>query len=345
VLAPREYSQRLGVLTHAQLQAALDRFDLGELIDAEPVSGGLFGQNVFITSTRGRWVLRGAPHYDGQFQKERFFSRLVQEKTDPEAPWPFFIERSDDVYGWHYAVMPRLPGENPGNPETQQTLTKGGRITLAHAVGEYLGRIQSKTWEHCATYGYAADQLAPLDVPYADWFAQQAHDWLHRCRTRSWFLDAPVDPATLKATTEKDIAWVEEIIEQARAALAVPFAPVLVHTDYKENNTAAERTAEGWRFTGVFDLGEAYIGDGEYDLARSACSYQTFGPDVLAAFVNAYRGGQRPREGFAERMRAYILHDRLIIWEYGQRNGLWFREGLTLREWAEPFVETPMPAV
>jgi hypothetical protein len=30
-----------------------------------------------------------------------------------------------------------------------------------------------------------------------------------------------------------------------------------------------------------------------------------------------------------------MLLDRLIIWEYGQRNGLWFRPGMTLREWAE----------
>ena len=49
----REYSQRLGVLTAEQLQAALDRFDLGGLIDARPAPGGLFGQNVLLTSTKG----------------------------------------------------------------------------------------------------------------------------------------------------------------------------------------------------------------------------------------------------------------------------------------------------
>lgn len=39
-LRSREYSKRLGVLTRAQLQAALSRFDLGELLDAEPAQGG-----------------------------------------------------------------------------------------------------------------------------------------------------------------------------------------------------------------------------------------------------------------------------------------------------------------
>ncbi len=40
----REYSKRLGILTGEQLQAALDRYDLGALGSAEPAQGGLFGQ-------------------------------------------------------------------------------------------------------------------------------------------------------------------------------------------------------------------------------------------------------------------------------------------------------------
>jgi aminoglycoside phosphotransferase (APT) family kinase protein len=339
VLAPREYSKRLGVLTHAQLQDALDRFDLGALIDAQPVSGGLFGQNVFLTTTHGQWVLRGAPHYDGQFQKERFFSRLIHEETDADAPWPFFVERSAAIFGWHYALMPRLPGECPGSGDVQSTLTHDGRVELARDLGAYLARIESKSWDCCATYDHVTDALVPLDVPYAAWITQQVRDWLHRCRSRSWFLDAPIDPSTSKATTDADISWIEEIIEQAQDALAVPFAPVIVHTDYKENNTSAERTPDGWRFTGVFDLGECYIGDGEYDLARTACTYATQGGDVLAAFVKAQAAGSPRRPGFRERMKLYILLDRLIIWEYGQRNGIWFPEGLTLRKWAEPSVE------
>ncbi|MBI2759933.1 MAG: hypothetical protein HYX51_00705, partial [Chloroflexi bacterium] len=47
---PRQYSERLGVLTPEQLQAALDRFNLGRLLDARPATGGLFGQNVLLTS-------------------------------------------------------------------------------------------------------------------------------------------------------------------------------------------------------------------------------------------------------------------------------------------------------
>ena len=53
-----EYSKRLGQLTDDQLQAALKRFGLGELLKAEPVLTGLFGRNLFLTRTTGAFVLR-----------------------------------------------------------------------------------------------------------------------------------------------------------------------------------------------------------------------------------------------------------------------------------------------
>ena len=101
----REYSKLLGVLTSEQLQAALTRFDLGTLTDAQPAPGGLFGQNVLLTSSSGGWVLRGHP-YAGQLEKEQYFSRVIHERTSANAPWPFMIEESPQLFGWSYAMMP-----------------------------------------------------------------------------------------------------------------------------------------------------------------------------------------------------------------------------------------------
>ena len=56
-----QYSHRLGELSTGQFQAALDRFDLGQFIRAEPISAGNFGQNVYLTSATGEYILRGAP--------------------------------------------------------------------------------------------------------------------------------------------------------------------------------------------------------------------------------------------------------------------------------------------
>lgn len=92
-MAAREYSKRLGVISDEQLQAALDRVGLGRLLSAEPATGGLFGQNIMLTTSEGEFVFRGAPHWDAegnddwQFQKERLFSELVHERgTGPPVP-------------------------------------------------------------------------------------------------------------------------------------------------------------------------------------------------------------------------------------------------------------------
>jgi len=323
----REYSQRLGVLTGDQFQAALARFGLGELLAASPAPGGLFGQNVFLTSSLGEYVLRGAPHYDGQFEKERYFCRAIHERSQARAPWPFLIEKSPEIFGWSYAVMPLLPGVHLSDREVQRSLTPEDRVGLARAMGAYLAIIQQATWDAPGEYAHDRDDLVPLSTTYAEWFVARTNAWLAACRAASG------------ATADADVAWVESVVASAREALAVPFVPVLVHTDYAEGNVVAERDGDGWTIGGVFDLGEAYAGDGEYDLARLACWYGRMGDDPLRAFCGAYAATRPPRAGFAERLALYIVTDRLILWEYGQRNRVWFTPGMAFRAWAERFVE------
>ena len=52
----RMYSQHLGAISDEHFQAALDRFELGRFIQAEPIPFGNFGQNVFVSSTGGEYV-------------------------------------------------------------------------------------------------------------------------------------------------------------------------------------------------------------------------------------------------------------------------------------------------
>ncbi len=325
----REYSKRLGVLTGGQLQAALSRFGLGKLLVARPAPGGLFGQNVFLTTTSGDYVLRGRPHYDGQFEKERFFCQAIHDRTQAHAPWPFLIERSTDIFGWVFALMPLLPGLPLSDPEVDRSLTTEDRLSIACAMGEYLATIRQATWEKPGEYDDATRDLVPLCEKYSDWFVGRTRRWLGRCQKAS------------DATTEADALWVESVIKEADVALNVPFQPVLVHTDYQEGNVVAERVDARWRICGVFDLGEAYAGDGEYDLARLMCYYSSREPQLLPAFCGAYARARPPRHGFPERLSLYILTDRLIIWEYGQRNQVWFTDldpKTSFRAWAEPFV-------
>lgn len=106
----KTYSQRLGVITDEQFQAALDQFHLGRFIRAEAIPSGLWGQNVFVSSTEGEYVLRGQPHFAWQFPTEQFYARYLYERTSVPVPWLYLLDVGTDIFGWNFVLMPRMPG-------------------------------------------------------------------------------------------------------------------------------------------------------------------------------------------------------------------------------------------
>ncbi|HET6471301.1 MAG TPA: phosphotransferase, partial [Pseudomonadales bacterium] len=117
------YSERLGAIRDEQFAAALALFDLGTFVAAASTTAGLFGQNVFVTSTAGEFVFRGAPHWvrdlgerdhrpedRWQFAKETFFVEQLHAHTAVPVPWPFHHDPASDIFGWPYVLMPRMPG-------------------------------------------------------------------------------------------------------------------------------------------------------------------------------------------------------------------------------------------
>jgi Ser/Thr protein kinase RdoA (MazF antagonist) len=225
-----------------------------------------------------------------------------------------------------YAVLPRLPGLDVGDPAVRDGLSATERLALARAMGDALARVHALTWPHYGEYDAATDTIAPIETSFADWTAARVRDWLARCRGAS------------NATTDADASWVEDVIASARDALALePDAPTFAYRDYKENNVVAQREGGGWRVTGVFDLGEGYFGDGEADFSRSVATYLREDAALARVFLDGYRARRPLRPGHEERFPLYMLLDRLIIWEYGQRNKVWFPPGLAFRAWAEPY--------
>src|ERR671919_748082 len=113
-MAAREYSLRLGAIDDDQFRLALQRLGLGE------------------------FVLRGAPHYDWQLPSERFFARLLHERTRAPVPWPYILDPDDDIFGWSYALMPRMPGLKHSDIAADEALTNDERLGMARAMGENL---------------------------------------------------------------------------------------------------------------------------------------------------------------------------------------------------------------
>jgi len=139
----KTYSQRLGVITDEQFQAALNRFNLGQFVRAEAIPSGMWGQNVFVSSSEGEYVLRGQPHFEWQFPTEQFYIRFLHERTSVPVPWPYLLDTTTDIFGWSFVLMPRMPGLQIADPQVQEQLQPAERLGIARALGETLPRLHA----------------------------------------------------------------------------------------------------------------------------------------------------------------------------------------------------------
>jgi aminoglycoside phosphotransferase (APT) family kinase protein len=314
------------MLSTQQLQTALDRFQLGKLIAAEPVELGNFRQNVFLTSTAGAFVLRGAPLDALQFPTERWFMQRLHEQTQAPVPWPYLLDLGTDLFGWSYVIMPRLPGLPLADARVRERLTEQERRGIAGALGATLAEVHRLTWPAVGNYDLQSDTIRPMEGDYADRVLARLHGALAACVRAT------------PRTTLADAAWVEEVIARGQFSLRAPFQPCCVHGDYQESNVVVEVKGDRWRVSGVFDMYPGFT-DPETDLARPFAGYlDGRDPTLAREFLRAY-SDQRPlRAGFAERFPLYMLQERMAMWEWAHREQkIWWDEWLTLRQWSEPF--------
>jgi aminoglycoside phosphotransferase (APT) family kinase protein len=301
---------------------------LGTLTHAEQISFGLFGQNLFLESTRGEYVLRGCPHYPWQFPTEKFFADLLHEQTQVPVPYPYLFEPSTEIFGWSFCIMPRMAGVQLANEAQTKEIPIADRRDIARALARTLVEAQTLTWGYAGKFDVERGTVSPMPQDYRGWVTDQIHE--HLARAQGYNNNTPAS----------DIAWAENIIANAQAALASPFQPCIVFEDFKEANVVVERTADGWRVSGLFDLMTTHFGDGEADLARQVGTYLRDNPELADEFVDEYLQHKQIESGFAERQKFYMLYDSVIIWAFwqGYAGGLPEDKTLTLEQWAGPFV-------
>ena len=323
------YSRHLGAIGPDQFQAALTRFGLGTLLRTEPIRGGITGQNCFVTSTADAYVLRGRPLWPGQFEEERFLAGQISRHTQVTAPWPYLVDAATDIFGWSYALMPRLPGTPLPWPESWEARPAGTRLEVARALGEGLVMLQELRWPHPGRFDAATGAVIPFEISVGERLTGQVRAGLASARA-----------CTPDRVGAADEAYVEAILRRAAPALQEPTDARFVMPDYKEDNVLVEVGPQGCRVCGVVDLG-GHFGDGAQALVRQRAMYLASDPAVAAAFVGAYLTAFPPRPGFAERLAAYALNERLEIWGWAHRSGVaWWDPGLSLRAWLAPFVES-----
>ncbi len=332
------YSERLGAISDEQFRAVAQRLQIGRFLKAAPTTSGLFGQNVFVTTTDGEFVLRGAPHWvkelhetkhhpedRWQFTKEKYFAEQLHIHTDAPVPWPMLHDQTNDILGWPYLVMPRMPGTCFDDRSIRKALAPEDRRGVANALGVTLADAQRLTSPFAGDFGITSIKLEP----YAVGAVQYAVD-----ETRANANLAAQDGNM----TDEDFAWIDAA---AARALAIGSRPnTFVHCDYKLNNLTVMQSGNAWRVSGLFDLHEAQFGDGARDVARQTCGYLDTDPELAGVFLDSYLRHVGGNANIAELLPLYVINDRMKFWGFFARpdaRAQW-TVGKTFRGWAEPYV-------
>jgi aminoglycoside phosphotransferase (APT) family kinase protein len=318
-LGPRKYSERLGVIDGKQLQQACDLFDLGTVKGAEPPSAGLWGQNILLSTTNGEFVLRGNPQSPQQFPKERVVAAAINARSSLPVPWPYHVSNDLDPFGWAFAIMPLLPGTMGSS--IWEAVDDEIKLGLAAAHGQALAQLHEATFDAPGPYDPERETFVATD-DFRGWTLDRIESLRGQCRA----IDA------LSADAER---YIDGLIESCSDALAEPFVPVLVHHDFSLANTNYEPFEDDYRATGLFDLGEAHVGDGEEDLVRFLFRRRR---EQRRAFVAAYTNERPLRAGAGDRLSIYALADLLFMWEVSQRITNWFG-GASFNDTAEPIID------
>jgi len=261
------------------------------------------GQNLFVGTTGGEYVFRGNPLFPGQFARERFFADVLHERTTVPFPHPYFHDPTPDVFGWDYAIMPRLPGIELSDPEVGPSLTRTDFVGITQVLSETLAKIHDAHMPHAGDYVPELDTIAPLDGPLSGRETDMVRARMAWARERAGRVEEP------------DGEWVEEMLTKWSGALDTPFHPTVVLHDYQVGNMLFGRDGDRWTVTGIFDLAETYVGDGESDLARTVTGLLRGTETELARIFVQQCAQLRPtRAGLLERLSMYSLAFLVIEW-------------------------------
>jgi aminoglycoside phosphotransferase (APT) family kinase protein len=330
--AGRNYGS-LGTITDAQLQSALHRFDLGRLTSAWPLTDGLFGKNVAVDCSSGSWVLRGSPwppDSDEQFRREAYFARVIADACPIRAPWPYHVERDPSLFGWSYALMPRIDHDGIDLSDTGLDWTE-----VAAGLGRGLAGLHRLAFPGAGEWSADIDDLQPFDGSPATWLEARVAAWLFRIADTS----QPLDDASTSLVLDH--------LAAARAELTPALDVTYVHHDYKANNAALAARPNGRvEVIGVYDLNEGYAGDPLEDLPRALAPLaRGHSPEAGAESLTTYQQ-TAGRLLSSARIVAYTVFDLLVLWEFGRRPSQnWFPPDATFATWSRPSIEAVRRAV
>jgi len=288
---------------------------------------------VFLTSTKGEYVFRGRPFYNEQFDVEKFAVENLREKTNVTTAYPYIIDNDTDIFGFKYAIMPRMSGIQTMNGGTLiLDLSKDERLKIARAMATALAEMHKLTFE-LVKYQKDADLFTPPNMLQE----YSAHAELTIGRIANEIED-------LIEIKSDDIKYINDIIMKNKDSLLIPFEPRFLMGDFKEDNVLFSNDNSEWKVCAVFDFAMSHFGDCEKDLSRICAMYidedeMDKNASLTKEFVNTYIKLNPPREKFLERLKLYMLEERKGIWWWAKtQNRAWWDKNMNFTEWLAPYL-------
>lgn len=322
-------SNKLGIINDDQLQSMLNKFNLGKLISSKKTAHGAMGQTMFVSSTEGEYVFKGNPLYDGQLVEEKFFVENIDKRTNVTVPMPYIIDDSDVIFGWSYALMPCLQGEHLNSKYLKANLKLNDKFKIAELIAKTLSEFHNWKVNEFGELNTEKLEIIPFKNSYTQWLFNRILFWLE-------------DAKKYSKITEKDLKWVEALLDESKGAFENLSTPTFIMGDFKPGNFLIYLGDNGWELGGVFDFTNSYFADPVSDLIKMITYYIDNNEGNIAKhLVNLYCKNLEGKEDIKKRIKVHMLHQRLLDWGCAKAMNMvtWDNE-LPFYEWVESYTNS-----
>lgn len=295
-------SKRLGEVTNSQLQSMLDKYDLGKLLTSSKTEHGAMGQTMFVTSTKGNFVLKGNPLYPGQLVEEKFFIDNIDNRTNVKVPKLYIIDDSNDIFGWNYAIIQRLEGKHLNSKELEDNLHVEEKLKIAELIGQALSSMHNWKVNMFGELDTVSLKIVPFEDSYTKWLFSRIMYWLE-------------DAKRFSKITHEDMEWVRSLLTESKEDFNHFCSPTFVMGDFKPRNFLINKDRSGWEVSGVFDFTNAYFADPISDLIKMITYYIDKNEIVPAKhLIDVYFNSLAGKENGKKRLKVHMLHQRVLDW-------------------------------
>jgi hygromycin-B 7''-O-kinase len=185
-----------------------------------------------------------------------------------------------EIDGWGYLVCTQLPGESFG--AVWQRLATTEKQKVARAFGALISSL----------HNLPIGSSKPGGIAWGDFLGKESANWLSRGSVQAL-------PAALR---DSGLAYIRE------ARLEDDDSPIaFLHGDLAPENCLVTSHNGEWKFSGVFDFGNAFHGRTTFDLTAATVLMAPLDAETLREFLFGYGRDAIWLERQRQRLMAYTL--------------------------------------